>query len=48
VKNLAAARKLLQRVPGVSLSDASGRGWSSVFLPPALTHGLWLELREVR
>jgi catechol 2,3-dioxygenase-like lactoylglutathione lyase family enzyme len=48
VTDLAAARRLLERVPGVSLRSASGSGWSSVFLPPALTHGLWLELRELR
>jgi catechol 2,3-dioxygenase-like lactoylglutathione lyase family enzyme len=40
VRDLAAARRVL-----------AGRGreiGSSIFLPPALTHGLWLELREIR
>jgi catechol 2,3-dioxygenase-like lactoylglutathione lyase family enzyme len=40
VRDLAAARKVL-----------AGRGQeigSSIFLPPALTHGLWLELRAGR
>jgi hypothetical protein len=38
VRDLAAARRVL-----------GGRGreiGSSIFLPPELTHGLWLELRE--
>ena len=40
VRDLATARRIL-----------AGRGreiGSSIFLPPAITHGLWLELREIR
>jgi hypothetical protein len=40
IRDLAAARRVL-----------AGRGrtiGSSIFLPPAITHGLWLELREIR
>jgi catechol 2,3-dioxygenase-like lactoylglutathione lyase family enzyme len=48
VKSLATARKALEQVPGSVLASASGPGWSNVFLPPAITHGLWLELREGR
>ncbi|MGH7470327.1 MAG: VOC family protein [Longimicrobiales bacterium] len=48
VRSLEAARKLLEAaqlpVPAtVQLGNAV-----SIFLPPALTHGIWLELREVR
>lgn len=48
VKSVAAARRAVEAVPGASLRTASGNGWSSVFVPPAVAHGLWLELREVQ
>jgi hypothetical protein len=42
VKNVDAARRLLERTLGAPLQAAS----RSVFLPPAATNGLWLELRQ--
>ncbi len=45
VRSLAAARAALR----VSLPPETRRGrGKSLFLPPSLTHGIWLELREVR
>ena len=45
VKSLAAARRVIDtaRLP---LTPAPGSSRSSIFLSPAVTHGLWLELRE--
>lgn len=48
VGDLAAARASVTPVAGASLLAANGPGWSSLFVPPALAHGLWLELRELR
>lgn len=48
VKSLAAAQAVIAQGPAGTLTVVSGRGYSSVFLPPNLTHGLWLELRELR
>ena len=47
VKSLVAARRAVEGVARASLRTASGKGWSSLFVPPTLTHGLWLELREI-
>jgi methionine-S-sulfoxide reductase len=45
VKSLATARQVIE---GARLTGArvGGKNGSSIFLPPAVTHGLWLELRE--
>jgi hypothetical protein len=48
VKSIAVAGRQIDRLPGASPPRMSGNGWSSIFLPPSLTHGLWIELREVR
>lgn len=48
VKNVAAAQAVIAQGPAGPLTVVSGRGYSSIFLPPDLTHGLWLELRELR
>jgi catechol 2,3-dioxygenase-like lactoylglutathione lyase family enzyme len=48
VKSLAAAHAVLSAVSSAPLPTIASRGGSSVFLPPTLTHGLWLELREMR
>jgi hypothetical protein len=45
VKSLAAARASLRLPQTVEKPLAKDR---SLFLPPSVTHGLWLELREVR
>jgi catechol 2,3-dioxygenase-like lactoylglutathione lyase family enzyme len=47
VRNLAAARRILERDPRVRDVLVAKRGASSIFLPPSVTHGLWLELRQV-
>jgi hypothetical protein len=47
VKSLTAARAAIGTL-GSPLRTAAGPGWSSVFVPPALAHGLWLEFREIR
>jgi len=43
VRSLAAARAFFARTPWAGAVVSNG---SSVFLPPAVTHGLWLEFRE--
>jgi len=48
VKSLATARRLLERTDASALRSVSTATYASVFLPPAMTHGLWLELREDR
>ena len=48
VKSVAAAQAVIAAGPGGALTVVSGRGYSSIFLPPDLTHGLWVELREPR
>jgi hypothetical protein len=48
VKSLAVARAAVAAIAPASLPAAAGPQSSSIFLPPALTHGLWLEFREVR
>ena len=47
VRHLTRARQVIEKgaVRGV---QSGGRTGSSLFLPPGATHGLWLELREVR
>lgn len=46
VRHLAKAREVLARAGFTGLREArSGRG-QSLFLPPELTHGIWLELLE--
>jgi hypothetical protein len=46
VRDLAAARKLLERDPAVAPALVARPGSSSILLPPSVTHGLWLELRQ--
>jgi catechol 2,3-dioxygenase-like lactoylglutathione lyase family enzyme len=48
VKSVVSARKVVAPIAAASLRTASGPEWSSLFVPPALAHGFWLELREVR
>jgi catechol 2,3-dioxygenase-like lactoylglutathione lyase family enzyme len=48
VKSVAAAQAVIAAGPAGALTVVSGRGYSSIFLPPDQTHGLWLELRELR
>jgi hypothetical protein len=45
VRNLAAARAALHVALPRGTRSARGK---SLFLPPSVTHGIWLELREVR
>jgi catechol 2,3-dioxygenase-like lactoylglutathione lyase family enzyme len=47
VRDLAAARRIVERDPRVRDVLVAKRGASSIFLPPSVTHGLWLELRQV-
>jgi catechol 2,3-dioxygenase-like lactoylglutathione lyase family enzyme len=47
VRNVETARRLVERAGG-SLQGGSGAGSRSVFIPPDASHGLWLELRQVR
>ena len=46
VRSVETARRLIERIPGAGLVSFSSQRRSSVFLPPSLTHGLWLELRQ--
>ena len=46
VASLAAARRLLERGPWPAPRTQSAGRHSSVFLPPSITYGIWLELRE--
>ncbi|HTM24856.1 MAG TPA: VOC family protein [Vicinamibacterales bacterium] len=46
VRSVETARSLIERIAGARLVSFSSRRRSSVFLPPSLTHGLWLELRQ--
>ncbi|MCA1650368.1 MAG: VOC family protein [Acidobacteria bacterium] len=39
---------VLAQGPAGAQTAVTGSGYSSMFLPPDLTHGLWLELRELR
>ena len=48
VKTLEAAQPIAERAAGKPLETVSRPGSRSVFVPPSSTHGLWLELREVR
>ena len=48
VKSLEAAQPIAERAAGKPLETVSRPGSRSVFVPPSSTHGLWLELREVR
>ena len=48
VRNVETARRLVERAAGASLHGGSGAGSKSVFIPPDASHGLWLELRQVR
>jgi catechol 2,3-dioxygenase-like lactoylglutathione lyase family enzyme len=48
VRSLAAAAQVLARGPGRPRHQASDAGSSSLFIPPEVAHGLWLELREVK
>jgi catechol 2,3-dioxygenase-like lactoylglutathione lyase family enzyme len=48
VGNLAAAKNLLQQAGVEMIVATEDTGIRSVFLPPSVTHGVWLELREVR
>jgi catechol 2,3-dioxygenase-like lactoylglutathione lyase family enzyme len=45
VRSVATARRLIERVPKAGLVSVA-QGTSSLFLPPSLTQGLWLELRQ--
>jgi catechol 2,3-dioxygenase-like lactoylglutathione lyase family enzyme len=47
VKSVASAKRLLGRRALAPRPRVSGARSSSVYLAPAVTHGLWLELREV-
>jgi hypothetical protein len=47
VKRIEDARLIVARA-GVRAIQGSGDSESSLFLPPNVAHGLWLELREVR
>jgi glyoxalase-like protein len=46
VGNLAAARAILDRGQAAPLAVVPSAGGRSVFLPPARTHGIWLEFLE--
>jgi hypothetical protein len=48
VRDLSSARRVLDRDAGIRTAIVTKRGASSIFLPPAVTHGLWLEFRQVR
>ena len=45
VKNLATAHRVIDESK-LTVAESGVRG--SIFLPPEVTHGLWLELREGR
>jgi hypothetical protein len=47
VKRIAEARRIVERT-GVGAIPGAGDSKSSLFLPPEVAHGLWLELREAR
>jgi catechol 2,3-dioxygenase-like lactoylglutathione lyase family enzyme len=46
VRSVAKAREVLARGGLTGLREAQSDRGRSLFLPPAVTHGLWLELRE--
>jgi hypothetical protein len=46
VRDLPAARRILERDPRIKDAIVANRDASSLFLPPAVTHGLWLEFRQ--
>jgi methionine-S-sulfoxide reductase len=47
VKKLAAARGVVEKAKLNGIREG-GLSRSSLFLPPDITHGLWIELREIR
>ena len=47
VKSLSTARQIIGAA-GLLPDAPAGRATSSIFLPPTVTHGLWLELRDRR
>jgi catechol 2,3-dioxygenase-like lactoylglutathione lyase family enzyme len=48
VRNLEKAREVLARAGFTGLREARSERGHSLFLPPAVTHGIWLELLERR
>jgi catechol 2,3-dioxygenase-like lactoylglutathione lyase family enzyme len=48
VRDLATARRILERDPRTRTALVAKRGSSSIFVPPELAHGLWLEFRQVK
>jgi catechol 2,3-dioxygenase-like lactoylglutathione lyase family enzyme len=48
VRDLGVARRTLERLPAAAGAVKSSSNGSRVFLPPSLTHGIWLELCECR
>lgn len=45
VRSIRATKAFLQGVVP-TLTEAHGEHWDSIFIPPDVTHGIWLELRE--
>jgi len=48
VKSVAAARRVLENAGLALPASLTPAGGSSIFLPPSMTHGLWLEFRETK